>query len=136
MAYYDGRQTGGRPPDAGSPAARRSAPPPRRTAAARASRAIRLRGLILTIVFSGVAALFFWWLQREADQGRRWIGPGLAGPLVPAVYFATELIFGRKVPDLARSWDSLAGWQRGLIVTGVVVLCFTIILVVCLMIAG
>jgi len=134
MPYYDGRQTG-RPPDAGPPAARRPAPP-RRTAAAQASRAIRLRGLVLTIAFSGVAALFFWWLQREASQGRRWIGPGLAGPLLPAVWFATELIFGRTVPDLARSWDSLAGWQRGLIVTGVVVLCFTIVLIVCLVIAG
>jgi hypothetical protein len=42
----------------------------------------------------------------------------------------------RTVPDLARSWDSLAGWLRGLIVTGVVVLCFTIVLIVCLTIAG
>jgi hypothetical protein len=95
-----------------------------------------MRALICTVAFSIVAALFLWWWERERSHGSTLLGPAAAGPLLPAIYFATELIFGRTVPDLAKSWDSLAGWQRGLIVTGVVVLGFTIVLVVCLMIAG
>jgi hypothetical protein len=97
---------------------------------------IRVRALIGLAVFGTLGAAFLWWLQTERSRGRDWTGPGLAGGLLPAVYFATELIFGRSVPDLAKSWDRLQGWQRGLIGTALFFTFFAIVAIVCIVIAG
>jgi hypothetical protein len=97
---------------------------------------IRVRALIGLAVFGALGAAFLWWLQKEHSHGREWTGPGLAGGLLPAVYFATELIFGRSVPDLAKSWDNLQGWQRGLIGSALFVIFFAIVAIVCIVIAG
>lgn len=51
---------------------------------------------------------------------------------MPLVYCTTELIFGRTVPDLSRSWDSLKGWQRGVIGIMVVVGIFSITMAIAL----
>ncbi|HSS51760.1 MAG TPA: hypothetical protein VLX28_22685 [Thermoanaerobaculia bacterium] len=102
----------------------------------RTSTYIRVRGLIGLAVFGALGAAFLWWLQKERSGGREWTGPGLAGGLLPAVYFATELLFGRSVPDLAKSWDALEGWQRGLIGTLLVIVLFSIVGIICVVIAG
>ncbi|MGE0640112.1 MAG: hypothetical protein AB7G12_09530 [Thermoanaerobaculia bacterium] len=107
-----------------------------RSASSRTAAFYRLRGLVLTLLFSALGAAFLWWWEGERAQGRGLMGPGLAGALLPAVYFATELIFGRSVPDLATRWDALRGWQRGLIGTVLALVLFAVIGIVGVLMAG
>ncbi len=60
-----------------------------------------------------------WLFQRG---GTLW-GPALGLPLLPVVYFATEVVTGVPVPQLSARWDALAGWQRGLLGTVIVLVC-------------
>jgi len=69
------------------------------------------------------------WIAAGAVLGGVWIacvllldqvgwslwGPGLGVPLVPFLIGLTELVSGRSFGALARSWDELKGWQRGLL---------------------
>lgn len=68
-------------------------------------------------------------LLREGERSRQ-VGPGAALSFVPFVYFLTELLFGRTIPDLARDWDGLKGWQRGVIGCGIVAAIFAVLMVV------
>ena len=103
-----------------------------RGAAVKASRSsgVRKRALVGVACSSILAALLFWFLAAERARGRTWLGPGLAGPLLPLVYFLAELMTGRRVPELAREWDGLEGWQRGVLGCGIVAVIFGLLFVV------
>jgi hypothetical protein len=103
-----------------------------RGAAIKANRGseVRKRALVRVACSSILAAFLFWFLAAERARGRTWLGPGLAAPLLPLVYFLAELVTGRRVPDLARDWDALKGWQRGVLGCGIVAAIFVLLFVV------
>lgn len=45
----------------------------------------------------------------------RWIALGAAMAAVPLLTALLELVAGCELRELSRRWDSLAGWQRGVI---------------------
>jgi hypothetical protein len=94
--------------------------------------AIRARGVLGTLLSALAAAAWIWVILRGKAEGVMWRGPWVALPLVPLVYFLTELILGRSDPDLSRRWDSLAGWQRGVIGTLIVLGVFSITMAIAL----
>jgi len=94
------------------------------------SSGVRKRALVGVACSSILAGLLFWFLAAERGRGRTWLGPGLAGPLLPLVYFLAELITGRRVPELARDWNGLQGWQRGVLGCGVVAAIFVLLFLV------
>ncbi len=94
------------------------------------ARRVRKRALLILPFVTLLGAVFIWWFISERQSGREWYGWGLTAPLLPFVYYLTELIFGKSIPELAEGWDDLAGWQRGLLGFAVVVLCFVIIILI------
>jgi hypothetical protein len=62
-----------------------------------------------------------------STRGVNLYGPGLGVPLVPFLIGVTELILGRSFGELARGWDELAGWQRGILGLAIVSIAGTII---------
>ena len=102
------------------------------TRASRTPGDVRRRALVGVLGSAVVAALFIAFLYRERARGYEWVGPGVGLPLVPFVYFLTELLFGRPVPELARQWDALKGWQRGVLGVLVAVAAFGVIFIVLL----
>jgi hypothetical protein len=97
---------------------------------------VRRRALIGVLLSAIFAALFVTFLSWDRTWGNRWVGPGLALPFVPFVYYLTELVTGEPVPVLARKWDALAGWQRGVLGTLVAVVAFAVIFIVLLALAS
>lgn len=91
---------------------------------------VRIRGALLALPFGLLAAWYFAFLLSDREESFLKHGYLAAGPFLPFVYFATELLFGRTVPDLASSWDALAGWQRGVIGCGLVAVLFFLLMIV------
>jgi hypothetical protein len=83
--------------------------------------------LLVSAFFGAVWISALYWLM---ESGHEVLGPGLALPLLPFVYYLLELVSGRPVPELAKQWDALAGWQRGVLGTLVVITIFTIMITV------
>jgi hypothetical protein len=97
---------------------------------------VRRRALIGIAVSSMIAAAFVAFRSWESARGVRWIGPAEALPFVPFVYYLTELIMGQPVPVLARKWDALAGWQRGVLGTLVAIVAFAVVFIILLALAS
>lgn len=88
--------------------------------------AVRKRAAVRVLVSALSGAVWISLLYYLMDRGYEVLGPGLGLPLLPFVYYLLELISGRPVPELARSWDALAGWQRGVLGTLVVLTVFAV----------
>jgi hypothetical protein len=88
---------------------------------------VRKRGLVKIAIGIPVAVAWFLIQQRLEDLSEwlKFIVPGFPGVLV--LIGIVELVGGIPVSDLARRWDTLRGWQRG-ILGMLVVAAFTAIL--------
>jgi hypothetical protein len=87
-------------------------------------RALKLMGVGLAMGVVWVALLLV-----VEGQGRNVLGPGLGLPGLPLVVGLVELVSGRSFDDLARSWDELTWWQRGLLGTVIVALATLVFIV-------
>lgn len=91
---------------------------------------VRRRAAVRLLVSALAGAVWISFLYFLMDAGYEVFGPGLGLPLLPFVYYLLELISGRPVPELARQWDALAGWQRGVLGTLVVIAVFAVMITV------
>jgi hypothetical protein len=89
----------------------------------------RLRGLvllslgaILTVVIIAIGNLFF------GAGNWHFVAYGFAIPGAMALVGLVQLLCGIPFGELARSWDSLAGWQRGILGTLFVLIACSVIL--------
>lgn len=75
----------------------------------------RRSGVKWLAVGGAIAAV--WIAALLVLKARGWFvyGPGVGVPVVPMLVGTTQLVTGHFVGDLARAWDSLAGWQRGIL---------------------
>ena len=90
--------------------------------------AIRRRAGVRLLISAAAGlpvVLFFMWLTAH---GYKIFGPGMGAPLLPVLVFSTEVITGREFGDLARRWDELKGWQRGVLGTAIVLCAGTILI--------
>jgi hypothetical protein len=79
---------------------------------------VRLRGALGFLLCAGLAVpLLILTLSRESAETLVFFA---ALPLAPAFCFLAVLIIGRPFGELIRGWDKLAGWQRGLLGTTLV----------------
>ena len=65
-------------------------------------------GALLAAIW--IAALLF-----MNSLGKSMYGPALGMPIIPLLIGLTQLTTGRHFGELAHAWDSLAGWQRGVL---------------------
>ena len=75
--------------------------------------------LLWSIVCATPAVIFMIWMT---SKGWKFFGLGIGLPLLPVVYFAAELITGIPFAQLSSKWESLAGWQRGVYGTIIVII--------------
>jgi len=80
-------------------------------------RALRLF-LVSVLLSIPVTVCTVWLAARGWDS----FAPGIGAPLVPVLYFLTELMTGVRFYELSRRWDGLRGWQRGVFGTGFAVI--------------
>jgi hypothetical protein len=93
-------------------------------------RGSRTRALKIIGVGLVIAAVWIAIILVLDDHGRQMMGPGLGLPLVPLLVGLTELVSGRHFDDLAKSWDDLRGWQRGLLGTVIVAIAIVVFVVI------
>jgi hypothetical protein len=60
--------------------------------------------------------------------GFKLVGPLVAVLLVPGLVHLTEIVTNVRFRELSARWDQLAGWQRGVLGTGIVVVAGMVIL--------
>jgi len=80
-------------------------------------------GVVVGVAWVAVLSL----LQR--DGFIVW-GPGIGAPGLPFMVGLTQLITGRRFDELARSWDALQGWQRGIL--GLVIVAMAVLVMMVL----
>ena len=91
---------------------------------------IRRRALVGLGVSAILAVPFVWLVIWAASEGVQFHGIGIGLPLVPVLYFLTELIAGQSFGRLAKTWDDLTGLQRfglGLAIFAMAVAVFAVI---------
>jgi hypothetical protein len=92
---------------------------------------VRRRGLKLIAI--GLVFGAFWlalMMFVMVERNRTVMGPGLGLPLLPLLIGLVELVSGRHFDELARRWDDLRGWQRG--VLGLVIVALATVVIVTL----
>ena len=92
--------------------------------------AIRRRALIrlgISMLAGFPFVLAMMWL---ASNGWKFYGPGIGAPILPALVFLTELMTGQSFGELARGWDELQGWQRGVLGTSIVLVAGTVLVMI------
>jgi hypothetical protein len=72
-----------------------------------------------------------WLLKEHEVVGNPKVFKVLGFPLALAVFVAVmglaKLVLGRSLGEMARDWDNLAGWQRG--VVGLIVVALAIVVI-------
>ena len=75
------------------------------------------------------AAILAYLMQHGLEPGRtpfKIIGPAIPGAF--ALVGLVEVVTGMHVTEVASAWDALAGWQRGILGTLVVVIAFVLMM--------
>ena len=76
---------------------------------------VRSRALVGLSVTLGLLALLFLPLLVRAAPALGWVRSRSGLFVLPAVYFAVELVSGRSLMALVGDWDSLRRWQQALL---------------------
>jgi len=82
----------------------------------------RLGGLTTFFVGGLGAVAVVWFGQHLGESGGKLIGLGWAVPAAIALVGLVQLVSGVPFTELSRRWDSLAGWQRGVLGTLIFIL--------------
>lgn len=96
------------------------------------SRNIRLKGLMkffIGMVVTVILVYLLLWLNAREYSFTRW---GLILVGIPGAYGLAglvEWISGIPFMELSKKWDSLAGWQRGVLGISIVILFFVLLIV-------
>ena len=78
---------------------------------------VRRSGFITLVVAGAVTALLIYLIQRFYEEGWRVAGYGIAVPGAFALGGLIQLVSGVPFSELSDRWDSLQGWQRGVLGT-------------------
>lgn len=92
---------------------------------------IRLNGVkkLVTGAFAGVAAAYFvYWLQLQGYSPSGIALIGLAAPAAWGFVGLLEMLMNRPFTDMEVWWNSLHGWQRGVLGVFVVIMAFTLMI--------
>jgi hypothetical protein len=81
---------------------------------------VRAKALKRLIISTCICAPVIGYMMWMASRGWEFFGPGMGIPLLPILFFLTELITGIEFGELAGKWDDLRGWQRGVLGTVIV----------------
>lgn len=101
-----------------------------------------VRGRGTTKLFLGSIGVIAAWLLLQFIRSRGFIPSSffamipLAIPGVYALMGLLEIIAGVPFSQIATKWDALAGWQRGILGTFVVILAFGLLIVGMVLFAG
>ena len=87
---------------------------------------MKLIGIGLVFAALWIALMEFVMVEKH----RAVMGPGLGLPLLPLLVGLVELVSGKHFDELARRWDELRGWQRG--VLGLVIVALATVVIVTL----
>src|SRR5262245_60489158 len=90
---------------------------------------IRLMGLLKLVAGSLVfAAIVSYFMSHGLPTGSPFkiIGPAIPGAF--ALVGLVEMTVGMPITEVSSAWDELAGWQRGILGTLVVVLAFVLMM--------
>jgi hypothetical protein len=85
---------------------------------------VRKSGLTLLLIAGAIAAAFGFFAMKLTREGWGLLGLGWGIPGAFALAGLVQLVSGVPFSELAARWDSLKGWQRGvlgLLIVGVAV---------------
>jgi hypothetical protein len=94
---------------------------------------VRRRGLVRLLFGAGGSLLVVVVLWLFAKEGYQPNPIGMMIAAIPGAYAllgVMEAITGIPYSQLARRWDSLKGWQRGVFGTGIVLVAFVFIILI------
>jgi len=78
------------------------------------------------LVFAAILAYFMHAGLEPGSNPFKIIGPAIPGAF--ALVGLVEVVTGLHVTEVASAWDALAGWQRGILGTMIVVVAFVLMM--------
>jgi hypothetical protein len=95
------------------------------------NKSIRIRGLVKFIIGIALTVVLVFLLLGLRAEGFHFLRWGLILVGIPGAYGLAgliECISGISFLELSKKWDSLAGWQRGVLGIGIVILFFIFVI--------